>query len=79
LRLFLMCRHSVPDVPTKTFLMCRHSVPDVPKRGPIRVSGSERYENLPPGVILGEVSAHQEHGPECPGGVMNGGGRDDGA
>jgi hypothetical protein len=33
--LFLMCRDSVPDVPTKPFLMCRDSVPDVPKRGPI--------------------------------------------
>jgi hypothetical protein len=53
-----MCRHSVPDVPTKTFLMCRHSVPDVPKRGPIRVSGSERYENLPPGVSLGGGYRH---------------------
>lgn len=32
--LFLMCRRSVPDVPTLTFLKCRRSVPDVPKDGP---------------------------------------------
>jgi hypothetical protein len=74
-----MCRHSVPDVPTKTFLKCRHSVPDVPKRRPIRTSGSERYENLPPdGFRAGGIGTSGTPS-GVPGGIMNGGGRDDGA
>jgi hypothetical protein len=64
-----MCRHFVPDVPTKTFLMCRHFVPDVPKPHSIRYPNPESYENLLRGWILNGlsrfgagVSAHQERG-----------------